>query len=738
MTTYNTGNPVPSADVKDFYDNAENLDNAVNGVEDEWTDRTGAARKTWKSIEKTSQDILAAGGHIYESEEAGRDAVADGEYYYVVGREGGYAYRVLYRRIDATESERIGTDERNAESIVTEDTPAGYRYRIVTDDGFVVGEFVGDGDGHWEFVNLRANEMAPEFLNLGGAGASGGDSSNPFSIVTDTGEVIANLESDGTLKAPAVSASSYSSLNDGVDPLKIVTELGEVIASLDARGTLKAPDVSASSYSAVNEGAGPLAIVTEQGEIIAFLDADGALHVPSVSAGSHSPENDGIEPFKVVTKYGEIIASLDSGGVLSAPKINAQDTLMVNGLPFTGGGSAVGEPIAKPFSDEAIALINSLDITKGDGSPRTDNAVGVKLSNDSSLYGPQFAMHGPSIKFFGNRAWIAYWGQNTRPGEKAEWLDGYVTLAYCDDVFAQYPEWNECLYMVPAEFGVESNDILEPHLSELPDGRLFVQAGQPELGAEVSCFGFIVDNPRAVNGCFNVGRLFWVANGMPSRAKMAAGKYLVCHDIWARYVTEFREVTSFDSDILDSSLLLTVTSTTGAPLHPAETCWVPLSGNRINVLQRSQVGNRHYQTTSEPGLAGWSQVPERWDEYSSNATKSNQIRSASGRIVRVWNNSDTNRRSLTVALSEDEAESFQYPFMFRDREGAQGAQYPTVDSIEYGGEVYLAIIYTVGRTNIDPNHRVELAIMKESDVVSGAATIANTKYTTITTAVKDA
>lgn len=41
MTTYNTGNPVPSTNVKDLFDNAENLDSALNGEDLTWTDRLG-------------------------------------------------------------------------------------------------------------------------------------------------------------------------------------------------------------------------------------------------------------------------------------------------------------------------------------------------------------------------------------------------------------------------------------------------------------------------------------------------------------------------------------------------------------------------------------------------------------------------------------------------------------------------------------------------------------------------
>ena len=52
MTTFNTGNPIGSVDPRDLYDNAENLDTAVNTKTDTtWTDRLGVERKTFHGME---------------------------------------------------------------------------------------------------------------------------------------------------------------------------------------------------------------------------------------------------------------------------------------------------------------------------------------------------------------------------------------------------------------------------------------------------------------------------------------------------------------------------------------------------------------------------------------------------------------------------------------------------------------------------------------------------------------
>lgn len=76
MTTYNTGNQVPSTAVKDLYDNAENLDIAVNSQSQTWNDRLGVPRKTWAGMEYEFQseqetrserfnDFIASSGYQF-------------------------------------------------------------------------------------------------------------------------------------------------------------------------------------------------------------------------------------------------------------------------------------------------------------------------------------------------------------------------------------------------------------------------------------------------------------------------------------------------------------------------------------------------------------------------------------------------------------------------------------------------------------------------------------------------
>ena len=59
--TYQTNNPVGSVDVRDLYDNAENLDKFTNGPLDEYSDRLGVSRQSLQGIRNASQyQVLGA------------------------------------------------------------------------------------------------------------------------------------------------------------------------------------------------------------------------------------------------------------------------------------------------------------------------------------------------------------------------------------------------------------------------------------------------------------------------------------------------------------------------------------------------------------------------------------------------------------------------------------------------------------------------------------------------------
>jgi|GEM_PF-2683951 len=81
--SYDTGNPVPSRDPRDLVDNAENMDEAVNGTGDIWTDRLGVSRPTLKRLE----DDYPQAGVDADRAEAARDTAVAAGYQAAIARD---------------------------------------------------------------------------------------------------------------------------------------------------------------------------------------------------------------------------------------------------------------------------------------------------------------------------------------------------------------------------------------------------------------------------------------------------------------------------------------------------------------------------------------------------------------------------------------------------------------------------------------------------------------------------
>lgn len=76
---YNTGNALGSTDARDLYDNATNLDNAVNGSAARWTDRLGVSRPSWAGMSHYNDIGTYAGGLLITG--YNEIFLYDGEYY---------------------------------------------------------------------------------------------------------------------------------------------------------------------------------------------------------------------------------------------------------------------------------------------------------------------------------------------------------------------------------------------------------------------------------------------------------------------------------------------------------------------------------------------------------------------------------------------------------------------------------------------------------------------------------
>lgn len=167
MTTYNTRNPLGSAAVKDLYDNAENLDFAVNDITKAiWNDRLGRPRKTWYGMEVAFLAQLA-------SQESRFNAFIERSGYQVIGDyEDGpltiteYNQLVRYQselwKITADTDIPFTTSGNNAESWEVSDKA----HFVSVGDG-ALRQNLGSGDGlkligRCSFISLL-NGIEPEY-----------------------------------------------------------------------------------------------------------------------------------------------------------------------------------------------------------------------------------------------------------------------------------------------------------------------------------------------------------------------------------------------------------------------------------------------------------------------------------------------------------------------------------------------------------------------------------------------
>ncbi|QXR37304.1 hypothetical protein EGK70_007390 [Alcaligenes aquatilis] len=121
MTTYKTGNPLGSADPKDLYDNAENLDAALNSQSNTWADRLGNIRPTYRSaIDPTglvqdavdaavraevAADAAAMAGRVFDTSAQGIANTTNGQYFSVPASDAQDSL-ILYQNVNGNAVER--------------------------------------------------------------------------------------------------------------------------------------------------------------------------------------------------------------------------------------------------------------------------------------------------------------------------------------------------------------------------------------------------------------------------------------------------------------------------------------------------------------------------------------------------------------------------------------------------------------------------------------------------------
>ena len=150
------------------------------------------------------------------------------------------------------------------------------------------------------------------------------------------------------------------------------------------------------------------------------------------------------------------------------------------------------------------------------------------------------------------------------------------------------------------------------------------------------------------------------------------------------YICKFK-----DGKVIYSSPLI---KSTAGNLQPAI---IPVAEEELFMLMRPEKGGYFWQSFSKDEGKTWSKPKQREDLFNPGAGF-DLIRLSSGEIALVFNNDSENRNNLTLALSEDEGDSFPVRKLLEKEKNVDSA-YPSIIQ-DSKGKIH--IVYSVDKKEI--------------------------------------
>lgn len=337
----------------------------------------------------------------------------------------------------------------------------------------------------------------------------------------------------------------------------------------------------------------------------------------------------------------------------------------------------------------------------------------------------------------GVRIWLCWYQQNNKPGGAAIGNGSipHAVYAFCDDPFdTPEPVWTRVLGVEPViVLGGETAS--DPEVSLLPDGRLlgsYITSG-PGRERRRSTYAFVIGNPTATRGEFQLGRQHWLGYGVLSQPFIADGEPLAVIDEWGvarRFCTlEFPRTAA--GDAIRAAPISTIpwpgpktlTSFFESSLHA-------VSGDRYRAYRRTTDGV--YTSLSEPGGHAWA-AEAKWRDFPSSNSRAAFVGSPHpGRVVGAVNcpsSGTKDRTNLTLVLSEAEGApgSFHRGLNIEPDDGTRtvAAQYPRL-AFDAAGHVYCVYRWSDKRPAA-PHHGAAIVVarVREDLLANGTATLAD-------------
>ena len=141
MTTYNTGNPLGSADPKDLYDNAQNLDNAVNSTDLTFNDRLGVQRATYAGLEDKVEGLTNSALAYRNQAESSASAAAISEANAQAAAEGSGDV-LFYNTYALANAALAGLPEGQVVEVFVDETKGSQRTRYRKESGVYVPKLI--------------------------------------------------------------------------------------------------------------------------------------------------------------------------------------------------------------------------------------------------------------------------------------------------------------------------------------------------------------------------------------------------------------------------------------------------------------------------------------------------------------------------------------------------------------------------------------------------------------------